>query len=176
MWHLLWLRNRQNRPARRLARYRPRLEVLEGRCLPSTVTNLNDAGAGSLRDAIAVTPSGGTVDFQAGLTGTILLSTGELAITKDLIIAGPGADVITVSGNHASRVFNIGGAFTVAISGLTIADSPVYSIQNYGTLAVTRVFAPVIEANGGGAVPNILSVLSWLSSPAIGGYAAAKAA
>jgi NAD(P)-dependent dehydrogenase (short-subunit alcohol dehydrogenase family) len=46
----------------------------------------------------------------------------------------------------------------------------------YGTLAVTRVFAPVIEANGGGAVPNILSVLSWLSSPAIGGYAAAKAA
>ena len=142
MWHLLWLRNRQNRPARRLARYRPRLEVLEGRCLPSTVTNLNDAGADSLRDAIASTPSGGTVDFQTGLTGTIVLTTGELAITKDLTIAGPGVGVITVSGNHADRVFDIGAAFSVGISGMTIANGRATTasgggIYNSGTLTIT---------------------------------------
>src|SRR5262245_49306757 len=98
-------------------RSRLHLEALEGRCLPSTVTNLNDAGAGSLRQAIIDTPSGGTVDFQAGLSGTIPLSTGELLIAKDLTIAGPGADVITVSGNHGSRVFEITASVTVALSG-----------------------------------------------------------
>jgi NAD(P)-dependent dehydrogenase (short-subunit alcohol dehydrogenase family) len=46
----------------------------------------------------------------------------------------------------------------------------------FGTLGVTRAFAPVIEANGGGAVLNILSVLSWLSAPHIGAYSAAKSA
>jgi hypothetical protein len=119
---------------------RPHLETLESRCLPSTVTNLNDAGGGSLRDAIAITPSSGTVDFQPGLTGTITLSTGELAINKDLTITGPGATVITVSGNHASRVFDIAPTFTVSISGLTIVDGTSDyggGIETYGTLTVT---------------------------------------
>ncbi|MEV7088545.1 SDR family oxidoreductase [Streptomyces sp. NPDC093085] len=46
----------------------------------------------------------------------------------------------------------------------------------YGPLTVTRAFAPVIEANGGGAVLNILSVLSWLHPAGLGSYAATKAA
>jgi NAD(P)-dependent dehydrogenase (short-subunit alcohol dehydrogenase family) len=46
----------------------------------------------------------------------------------------------------------------------------------FGTLATTRAFAPVIEANGGGAVLNILSVLSWYSVAERGAYGAAKAA
>lgn len=46
----------------------------------------------------------------------------------------------------------------------------------FGPLAVTRAFAPVIEANGGGAVLNVLSVLSWLHPAGLGAYAAAKAA
>jgi len=46
----------------------------------------------------------------------------------------------------------------------------------FGTLAVTRALAPRIAANGGGAVLNILSVLSWLSFPSNGAYCAAKAA
>ena len=45
-----------------------------------------------------------------------------------------------------------------------------------GTLAVTRAFVPVIERNGGGAILNVLSVLSWWHAPAYGGYSAAKAA
>ncbi|BCJ46576.1 short-chain dehydrogenase [Actinoplanes ianthinogenes] len=46
----------------------------------------------------------------------------------------------------------------------------------FGTLAATRAFAPVIEANGGGAVLNVLSVLSWLHPAAYGSYSAGKAA
>jgi NAD(P)-dependent dehydrogenase (short-subunit alcohol dehydrogenase family) len=46
----------------------------------------------------------------------------------------------------------------------------------FGTLAVTREFVPIIEANGGGSILNVLSVLSWFHAPAIGAYSAAKAA
>ena len=46
----------------------------------------------------------------------------------------------------------------------------------FGTLDVTRAFVPVIEANGGGAILNVLSVLSWVTFPGIGGYGAAKSA
>jgi short-subunit dehydrogenase len=41
---------------------------------------------------------------------------------------------------------------------------------------VIRAFAPVLAANGGGGVVNILSALSWFAAPGSGGYAAAKAA
>jgi predicted outer membrane repeat protein len=176
MGYLSWARNRQHRPARRLARYRPCLDVLEGRCVPSTVTNLNDAGPGSLRDAIAVTPAGGTVDFQAGLTGTILLTTGELALAKDLTIAGPGADVITVSGNHASRVFNI-AAFTVDISGLTIADGATNAdgggILNAGTLTVTNSTLSGNSASGaGGGILNSAGAALTITNSILSGNSA----
>lgn len=46
----------------------------------------------------------------------------------------------------------------------------------FGTLDVTRAFAPVIETNGGGAILNVLSVLSWAHLPTSGAYSAAKAA
>jgi len=46
----------------------------------------------------------------------------------------------------------------------------------FGTLSVTRAFVPVIEANGGGSILNVLSVLSWAHVPAFGAYSAAKAA
>ena len=82
---------RRGRPARRPNRRTLLcLEDLEGRCVPSTVTTLSDAGAGSLRQAILDTPAGGTVDFQPGLTGTITLTSGELAINKNLTIAARG--------------------------------------------------------------------------------------
>lgn len=46
----------------------------------------------------------------------------------------------------------------------------------WGTLDVIREFSPVLAANGGGAVVNVLSALSWFAAPGAGAYAAAKAA
>jgi NAD(P)-dependent dehydrogenase (short-subunit alcohol dehydrogenase family) len=46
----------------------------------------------------------------------------------------------------------------------------------FGTLAMARAFAPVLGANGGGAMVNMLSILSWVSMPAVSGYSASKAA
>lgn len=48
---------------------------------------------------------------------------------------------------------------------------------NYlGTAAMVQAFAPVLAARGGGAVANILSVASWVGSPALSTYAASKSA
>jgi hypothetical protein len=101
-------------------------------------------GAGSLRDAINATPAGGTVSFQSGLTGTITLTNGTLTIRKDLTISGPGADVITVSGNNNFQVFNIatGGTSTptVTISGLTISNGMAQiggGVNNGGNLTIS---------------------------------------
>ncbi len=46
----------------------------------------------------------------------------------------------------------------------------------FGTLQVIRAFAPIVEHNGGGAILNVLSILSWAHPPTSGAYAAAKAA
>lgn len=46
----------------------------------------------------------------------------------------------------------------------------------FGPLAMTRAFAPVLAANGGGAIVNVLSVLAWFSTPHSAMYCAAKAA
>ncbi|HYN20154.1 MAG TPA: choice-of-anchor Q domain-containing protein [Thermoanaerobaculia bacterium] len=96
------------------------------------VSNLDDAGPGSLRQAIldANTAAGADViTFQAGLTGTIGLTTGQLYILDSVDIQGPGAAVLTVSGNDSSRVFYLyrsDALLDVTISGLTIADGSHY--------------------------------------------------
>src|SRR5262245_24326898 len=96
-----------------------------------TVTNLNDSGPGSLRNTIAVSVPADTVNFAAGLTGTLTLTSGQLAIASDLTILGPGQTNLTISGNLASRVFYIAGG-TVNISGLTIADGTNYDATTMG--------------------------------------------
>jgi NAD(P)-dependent dehydrogenase (short-subunit alcohol dehydrogenase family) len=46
----------------------------------------------------------------------------------------------------------------------------------FGTLAMSQAFAPVLRAHGGGALVNMLSVLSWVNLPVMSGYGASKAA
>lgn len=84
------------------------------------VTNINDSGPGSLRDALAIANDGDTID-ATGISGTILLTSGELQITHNVIINGPGAGTLAVDANHNSRVFE-NSASNVTISGLTITN------------------------------------------------------
>ena len=103
--------------------FRPRVELLEGRLTPSTltVTNNADSGAGSLRNTIAVANSGDMIIFAPSVH-SITLTSGELEIGKNLNIQGPGANNLTISGNNASRVFEITGSANVTISRLTVAN------------------------------------------------------
>ncbi|MFI5143227.1 MAG: IPTL-CTERM sorting domain-containing protein [Thermoanaerobaculales bacterium] len=90
------------------------------------VTNLNDSGAGSLRQAVLdanANPGADSITFQSGLTGTIGLTSGEIAITDSVAIVGPGAPALAVT--STARIFNISGADTlsVTISGLTLTGA-----------------------------------------------------
>lgn len=96
----------------------------------NVVTNSNDSGAGSLRNAIISACPGDTITFDMNqITGPIILTSGELNIGKDLTIQGPTAQGLTISGNNTdadpsrrSRIFNIASGRTVSISNLTIAN------------------------------------------------------
>lgn len=127
-----------------------------------TVMNLDDSGPGSLRDAIDqanMSPGADFIDFADELSGTITLTTGELFINDDLTITGPGVFSIIVSGNHASRVFNITDGVTAMISGLTISDGNAGGtngggIFNQDTLTLTNIVLSGNTAFSGGGIRN----------------------
>lgn len=114
------------------------------------VTSTADSGAGSLRDAIAAASSGDSINIS--VTGTITLTGGTLTIAKSLIITGPGASELAISGNNTAQVFLVNSGATVAISGLTIENGAASGggggISNGGTLTVTN---SAITGNTAGA-------------------------
>ncbi|MCA9442443.1 MAG: hypothetical protein KC964_16695, partial [Candidatus Omnitrophica bacterium] len=85
-----------------------------------TVLNNGDAGADSLRDRIGAAVGGDTIEFAGGVTGVITLSS-EIVINKNLVINGPGVEVLAISGGGTNRVFNITSG-PVVIDNLTIRD------------------------------------------------------
>jgi hypothetical protein len=113
-------------------------------------------GTTSLREAIeyALTlTSPSTITFSPAVFGstpeTIVLTLGQLALSNSatITIAGPGADLLTVSGNKNGRVFDVTGS--AALSGLTItqgkADSGAGVENDHGTLTLTDC---IITGNG----------------------------
>jgi hypothetical protein len=159
-----------HRPARLAKRAPPTrlsVEQLDDRIAPSTFTvlNLADGGPGSLRAAIQAantSPGADVIDFAPGLNGTIGLTGGQLDITDALTINGPGASVLAVSGNDASRVFQVTSGVTVAMTDLTIthgrAEAQGGGILNAGNLTLSDVVLsenqaiglPAGNASGGG--------------------------
>jgi len=146
-----WLRNRSATSARQqrvtAARFRPQLEALEDRWLPSTLTVISaaDSGPGSLRADIAAAHSGDTIVFAPSLNGkTITLTSGQLDINKGLTIQGPGAGQLTISGGNTSRVFEVFGPSTnVTLSGLTITQGSSWNSSGY-----LRDGGGIVNANG----------------------------
>jgi len=73
-----------------------------------TVVNLNDTAPGSLRQATVDASPGDTINFAPGLTGTIPLS-GSLLFTYKVTVLGPGASVISLSGQNSVRPISVTG-------------------------------------------------------------------
>ena len=88
------------------------------------VTNCNDSGAGSLRDAVAAAASGDTVDLTHVGCSVITLTSGQIEIPQDDLVlkyAGDGTHP-TISTNGAGRVLHHTGHGTLEVSGLTLSD------------------------------------------------------
>jgi hypothetical protein len=103
------------------------LNATSARAATITVTNGNDSGPGSLRQAIVDASPGDTINFAPNVT-TVNLTSDELLIDKNLTITGPFADSVVVRRSTNStpfRIFEIYSTFTVSISRLTISNGSV---------------------------------------------------
>jgi NAD(P)-dependent dehydrogenase (short-subunit alcohol dehydrogenase family) len=97
----------------------------------------------------------------------------QLDITDPESVAAAAA----AAGDATLLINNAGLATGSGLLGGDLDNIRLEMETNYfGTLRMTRAFAPILAANGGGAVLNVLSVLSWIHLPVAGGYSAAKAA
>ena len=128
------------------------------------VRALLDAGAAKVyaaaRDASSVTESGAT---PVGL---------DIRNDHDITAAVKACRDVTLLVNNAgvARFTSLIGAPSMDAARDEIA------VNYLGTLAMCRAFAPVLAANGGGAIVNVLSVVSWITVPISGSYCVSKAA
>ena len=130
----------------------------------------------SLREAINFaetksTPQ--TITFAPGLTGTITLTLGTLWISKSMVINGPGANLLSISGNNRSLVFAVVNGGTslsdVTIAGLSIINGNntgfsgggIYSLAN---LNLVSVYVAHNTAQGGGGVFSENATLNVVNS------------
>ena len=142
----------------------------------------NEADGFTLREAIVLANGNSeadTIGFADGLTGILTLTQGQLQVSGDLTIEGPGQDLLTISGNNSSRIFEfIGG--TSELSGLTLSDGNSEFDGNTGGAilvdsgAELTVLNSTISGNsatyGGGGIYN-LGTLSVLNSTLSGNSA-----
>jgi uncharacterized protein (TIGR03437 family) len=127
----------------------------------SIVTNTNNNGAGSLRQAILDAPANGEILFDPGvfnIARTITMSSGEILINKSLTITGPGADLLTLTGNNTQRIFRVAANVPNAtINDITIANGRATDvgggIVSDGNLTLNRCkVVNNFAANSGGGV------------------------
>lgn len=125
-----------------------------------TVTNASDAGAGSLRNAIATASPGDTIFFDRSLDGaTIILGGSELTIDKNLTIdASSLPNGLAIDANASSRIFALSGGPTVILQSLVIRNGASSgtgaAIAGSGNLYISN--CRIIENNGTGTGGAIL--------------------
>lgn len=125
-----------------------------------TVMNANSSGPGSLLQAIADVPTGGTIEFDEtffGVPRTIPTTGSELFVTRNMTINGRGAHLTTITGGGQSRVFRV--TATVTIRGFTITGGAPglgngSGISNVGVLTVRDCVITGNSGTFGGGLSN----------------------
>ncbi|MGY1715819.1 SDR family oxidoreductase [Geodermatophilus nigrescens] len=108
---------------------------------------------------------------------TVQAADGVHPIELDVTDPRQVEDAARAAGDVQVLVNNAGiSTGTALVTGDEAAIRREMDTNFYGPLLTTRAFAPVLRANGGGAVLNVVSALSWFTAPGSGAYAASKAA
>jgi hypothetical protein len=162
----------------------------QAQALTYTVTNTNDSGEGSLRQAIidANTTTGATdtINFDLGSAATITLTSSDLPTITDgagLTIDGKSAD-ITVSGGGTVRVFEVARGAKLTLNNLTVTKGKAHccfgdtgetddggGIYNTGTATVTNSTISGNSSNLGGGIWNEGGTLTVTNSTISGNSA-----
>jgi hypothetical protein len=176
----------------------PRVEPLEDRAVPATITVMTaaDAGPGSLRAAIMQADAdndGDTIDFAPSVKGAITLQSALPDLSAAMTITGPGSSALAVDrsaapGTPLFGIFTVDAGANVAISGLTITGGNTFTngagggISNAGTLTVTgstisrnrATGDPFASSDGGGIVNEfggtLMVVGCTISGNLVSGY------
>jgi 6-phosphogluconolactonase (cycloisomerase 2 family) len=133
-----------------------------------TVTNTNDSGAGSLRQAVldANTDGGGVIIFEPtffAVPRTILLTTGQISLLSNIIISSPAPGRLTIqvagTASAVNRAFNVGTGATAFLTGLTLTGgnvlNPGGAIFNSSLLTLSNcVITGNTAASVGGGIRN----------------------
>ena len=107
-----------------------------GQAATFTVSTDADSGLGSLRQAISdANAAGGVNTLTFTFTGTITLASALPAIIASTTIAGPGTNLLTISGNNAVKVLTVNNGATATLSGLTIANGRATAYANGAGIA-----------------------------------------
>src|SRR5438552_7989859 len=145
-----------------------------------TVTNLNDSGPGSLRQALADASEGDTINFA--VSGTISLTSGELVIDKSVTISGqPQSITVTRSSQTQFRIFHVMPGHDVTIDSLYITggDPNLGSyggavLNDHAGLTISNCSLTTNSSTYGGAISSDSSggsaTLAVLNSSIIGNY------
>ncbi|MDI1243353.1 MAG: carboxypeptidase-like regulatory domain-containing protein, partial [bacterium] len=132
----------------------------------TTVSSTADAGPGTLRQAILdanALAGADTIVFNGtfGSAQTILLTSGEMLVSDELTITGPGANLLTISGGNSSRIFSIASGETATFSGFRMtagngiggtdagSGGAIYSLGNLD-LTNVAIDANTASVSGGG--------------------------
>lgn len=115
--------------------------------------------------------------YGAARNPEMIATPGVTPILMDITDPSSVADAAGIADDVTLLFNNAGMASSATLLGGSIDDvrAPMES-HYYGTLSVTRAFAPHLIANAPAAILNVVSVLSWLHPGVLGAYAAAKTA
>jgi hypothetical protein len=124
------------------------------------VMNAIDVGEGSLRNEIGCAEAGDTIAFDNSLFNqSIVLTTGDIDINKNLTLSGLGISNLTLSGNNTSRIFHVqdGNLFAIKNLSLKNTDEASYggAIYTEGDLLLENV---LMENNKEMGVPKAMTM------------------
>ncbi len=139
---------------------------------PTRVTTSNDDGVGSLRWAIITAKAGSTITFDTSSLrkSVIFLTSNDLTFTKNMIIRGPGAQSLAISGGKSGKIVRVLPGVAVTIFDLSFINSntggtKVGFIENEGTLTLTSsTVSGNMSSDLGGGIYNAGGNLTLLNS------------